>query len=141
MFSSRYILLTNNMLVLTFVNLTYVTPLNSTFMEEIVKALKTYNWNEESSIRILLNSNNKSILKEFLPLFRQYTNAIVIHYQEGLDQHRYKDNFFSLVYFYCGQYTISTNNNILYCIKLFCVVCFIGGACLMQFTLCMHLWS
>lgn len=53
-------------------------------MEEIIKTLKTYNWNEESSIRILLNSNNKSILKEFLPLFRQYTNAIVIHYQEGL---------------------------------------------------------
>ncbi|HSY60554.1 MAG TPA: hypothetical protein VK796_01710 [Cytophaga sp.] len=53
-------------------------------MEEIVKTLKTYNWNEESSIRILLNSNNKSILKEFLPLFRQYTDAIIINYQEGL---------------------------------------------------------
>ena len=72
------------MLLLTFVNLGYVTPLNSTLMEEIVKTLKTYNWNEESSIRILLDSNNKGILKEFLPLFRQYTDAIVINYQEGL---------------------------------------------------------
>jgi len=53
-------------------------------MEEIEKTLKTYDWNEDSSIRILLDSNNKSILKEFLPLFRKYTNAIVINYQEGL---------------------------------------------------------
>lgn len=53
-------------------------------MEEIEKTLNTHNWNEASSIRILLDSNNKSILKEFIPLFRKYTNAIVINYQEGL---------------------------------------------------------
>ncbi len=53
-------------------------------MEEIIKKLETYNWNEESTIRILLNNNNKSLLKEFLPLFRKYTNAIIINYQEGL---------------------------------------------------------
>ena len=53
-------------------------------MEEIIKKLETYNWNEESTIRILLNSDNKSLLKEFLPLFRKYTNAIIINYQEGL---------------------------------------------------------
>ena len=53
-------------------------------MEEIEKTLKTHSWNEESTIRILLNSNNKSMLKEFLPMFRRYTNAIVINYQEGL---------------------------------------------------------
>ncbi|WP_018344049.1 hypothetical protein [Cytophaga aurantiaca] len=53
-------------------------------MEEIEKTLKAYNWNEESTIRILLNSNNKSMLKEFLPLFRRYTDAIIINYQEGL---------------------------------------------------------
>lgn len=53
-------------------------------MEEIEKTLKTHTWNEASTIRILLDSNNKSILKEFLPLFRRYTDAIVINYQEGL---------------------------------------------------------
>jgi hypothetical protein len=53
-------------------------------MEEIEKTLKTHTWNEASTIRILLDSNNKGILKEFLPLFRRYTDAIVINYQEGL---------------------------------------------------------
>lgn len=53
-------------------------------MEEIEKTLKTHTWNEASTIRILLDSNNKSILKEFLPLFRRYTDAIIINYQEGL---------------------------------------------------------
>lgn len=53
-------------------------------MEEIEKTLRTHTWNEASTIRILLDSNNKSILKEFLPMFRRYTDAIVINYQEGL---------------------------------------------------------
>lgn len=53
-------------------------------MEEIEKTLKTHTWNEASTIRILLDSNNKSILNEFLPLFRRYTDAIIINYQEGL---------------------------------------------------------
>lgn len=53
-------------------------------MEEIEKTLKMHTWNEASMIRILLDRNNKSILKEFLPLFRRYTDTIIINYQEGL---------------------------------------------------------
>lgn len=53
-------------------------------MEEIEKTLKSFTWTEDASIKILLNSNNRSILKEMLPMFRRYTNAIVIHYQTDL---------------------------------------------------------
>jgi hypothetical protein len=53
-------------------------------MEEVEKTLRSYNWNEESTIYILLNSSCKNLLKDFLPLFRRYTNAIVINYKEDL---------------------------------------------------------
>ncbi len=53
-------------------------------MEEIEKTLKSHTWTEETMIRILLNSNNKSILKEIMPLLRRYTDTIVINYQEDL---------------------------------------------------------
>ena len=53
-------------------------------MEEIEKTLKSHTWTEDASIKILLNSTNRSILKEMLPMFRRYTNAIVIHYQTDM---------------------------------------------------------
>jgi short-subunit dehydrogenase involved in D-alanine esterification of teichoic acids len=53
-------------------------------MEEIEKTLKKHTWNEDSTIHITLNSSCKNMLKEFLPLFRRYTNAIIINYKEGL---------------------------------------------------------
>jgi len=54
-------------------------------MEEIEKTLKSYKWTEETIIRILLNSNNKTMLKEVLPMIRKYTNAIVINYSQDLN--------------------------------------------------------
>lgn len=53
-------------------------------MEEFEKVLKSHNWTDESTIKVLLNSNNKSSIKEILPKIRKYTNAVVIHYQEDL---------------------------------------------------------
>lgn len=53
-------------------------------MEEFEKVLKSHTWTEESTIRVLLNSNNKSTIKEILPRIRKYTNAVVINYQEDL---------------------------------------------------------
>jgi len=53
-------------------------------MEEFEKVLKSHTWTEESIIKVLLNSNNKSTIKEILPKIRKYTNAVVIHYQEDL---------------------------------------------------------
>jgi len=53
-------------------------------MEEFEKVLKSHNWTDESTIRVLLNSNNKSTIKEILPRIRKYTNAVIIHYQEDL---------------------------------------------------------
>ncbi len=53
-------------------------------MEEIEKTLKSHTWTEDASIKILLNSNSKNVLKEMLPMFRRYTDAIVIHYQTDL---------------------------------------------------------
>ncbi len=53
-------------------------------MEEFEKVLKSHTWTEESTIRVLLNSNNKGTIKEILPRIRKYTNAVVINYQEDL---------------------------------------------------------
>lgn len=53
-------------------------------MEEFEKVLKAHTWTEESIIKILLNSNNKSSIKDILPRVRKYTNAIVIHYRDDL---------------------------------------------------------
>lgn len=53
-------------------------------MEEIEKTLKKHTWHEDSTIQITLNSSCKNMLKEFMPIFRRYTNAIIINYKEGL---------------------------------------------------------
>lgn len=53
-------------------------------MEEFEKVLKSHNWTDESTIKVLLNSNNKSSIKEILPTIRKYTNAVVIHYKDDL---------------------------------------------------------
>lgn len=53
-------------------------------MEEIEKTLKSEKCTEETMIRILLNSHDRSILKEIMPLLRRYTDTIIINYQEGL---------------------------------------------------------
>jgi DNA polymerase elongation subunit (family B) len=67
--------------VSSFFNMSH--PLNSTIMEEIEKNLKSFTWTEESIIRIFLNSNGKAMLKELMPIFRKYTNAIVINYNQN----------------------------------------------------------
>ncbi len=54
-------------------------------MEEIEKNLKSFTWTEESIIRIFLNSKGKAMLKDLMPLFRKYTNAIVINYNQNLE--------------------------------------------------------
>lgn len=53
-------------------------------MEEIEKTLKSEKCTEETMIRILLNSHDRSILKEIMPLLRRYTDTIIINYQEEL---------------------------------------------------------
>jgi len=54
-------------------------------MEQVEKELKLFKWTNDSTVEVLLNSNNKDSLTEILKLIRKYTNSIVIHYTVNLD--------------------------------------------------------
>jgi hypothetical protein len=55
-------------------------------MKKIEQQLQACKLTEESLITIILNSNNKSMIKEILPIVRRYTNAIVINYSGDLTE-------------------------------------------------------
>ena len=54
-------------------------------MEQVENELKLFKWTNESTVKVLLNSNNKESLIEIMKLIRKYTNSVVIHYTVNLD--------------------------------------------------------
>ncbi|MBC7450876.1 MAG: hypothetical protein H7259_05250 [Cytophagales bacterium] len=54
-------------------------------MEELEKKLTSLTLTDDSLITIVLNSNDRSPLKDLLRIVRRYSNSIVINYKVDLE--------------------------------------------------------